>query len=182
MRSWVLAAGLLAAAVAPPARAADIDDEPPPPKHGFYDDRRFLPRAPPPPYSYEDDERYDGPPPAKKYSGAPPLYGKSCVRSEEVRDRLTSLGWNDFHAGQPAGEVVTLRARRPSGRLFELTLLRCSGQIVEARPLEPRPFGPYAFKGPYEPYAPGWRRYEYERPWVERPYAYRGPRRWHRDY
>ena len=44
--------------------------------------------------------------------------------------------------------MVTLRARRPNGRLFELTMHRCSGQIVEARPLEPRPFGPYAFNRP----------------------------------
>jgi len=178
MRSWVLAAVLLAAAAAPPVLAADIDDDVPP-KSGLYE--RYPPKGPPPPFYYEDDERY--PPPAKKYSDVPPPYGKSCVRSEDVRDRLTSLGWNDFHAGQPAGEIVTLRARRSNGRLFELTLHRCTGQIVEARALEPRPFGPYAYKGPYEPYGPRrWDRHEYEGPWFERPYAYRGPRRWHRDY
>jgi hypothetical protein len=192
MRRWVLAAGLLAAA-APPALAADIDDEPPPiPKSGVYE--RFAPKVPPPPpgYDYEDDD-FDGPPPAKKYTDAPPYgpppkkftdappYGKACVRSEEVRERLTNHGWHDFHAGQPAGQVVTLRARRPSGRLFELTLHRCSGQIVDARPLEPRPHGPYAFARPPGPEPRwGWRPYRYDGPWYERPYAYRW-RRWYRD-
>ena len=65
-----------------------------------------------------------------------------------MRDRLSGMGWRDFHGGQPQGDIVTLRARRPNGRLFELTMHRCTGEIVEARPLEPRPFGPYAFNRP----------------------------------
>ena len=44
-----------------------------------------------------------------------------------------------------AASIATVRARRPSGRLFELTIDRCSGEIVSARPLEPRRFGPYAY-------------------------------------
>jgi hypothetical protein len=97
---------------------------------------------------------------------------------------MTADGWRDFHGGQQVSDAaVTLRARRPSGRLFELTLDRCSGEIVEARPLELRPFGPYAFRQPYGPFGP-WRwgpetaPYAYEQPWEERPYAWRGPRRW----
>ena len=62
------------------------------------------------------------------------MRGEVCARSEQVRERLTGMGWRDFHAGQPQNDdLVTLRARRPSGRLFELTLHRCSGEIVEAR-------------------------------------------------
>ena len=48
-------------------------------------------------------------------------------QSEQVRAQLTDMGWRDFHGGQPQGDIVTLRARRPNGRLFELTMHRCSG-------------------------------------------------------
>lgn len=214
MKSWVLVAGLLVAAAAPPALAADIDDGTIPyPKGGVYDDPRHPPKGQPPREYYDDDDddddgpdtknKYSGapPPPPNKYSGVtppppdkfvpppgkyadvPPYTGK-CVRSEEVRERLTSLGWRDFHSGQKVNEnVVTLRARRPNGRLFELVLHRCSGRLVDARPLEPRPYG-YAYKGPSGPYGgPGnWGPYGYyDRPRFERPYAYRWPRRWFRD-
>jgi hypothetical protein len=91
------------------------------------------------------------------------------------------MGWRDFHAGQPQNDdLVTLRARRPSGRLFELTLHRCSGDIVEARPLEPRPFGPYAYNRPlrefHEPYP------RYRNRWRDDTYAYRDWRWWPRRY
>jgi hypothetical protein len=185
MRSWVLAACLLAAAVAPPALAADMDDGTLHPEGGLYDDD--------PRYDEDDDDDHGGPPtgyddddaegPPTKYSDATPPYNGKCVRSEEVRERLTGVGWHDFHAGkQVSGTVVSLRARRPNGQLFELSLHRCSGQIVDARALEPPQFGPYAYKGPGGPYGP-WRRRpnEYDRPGFERPYADRWPRRWFRD-
>jgi hypothetical protein len=197
MRSWVLAACLLAAAVAPPALAADMDDGTWHPNGGLYDDDddlRYPHEAPPhyndddddddglrPPKKYSDD---NGRPPPKKHADVPPPHDGKCVRSEHVRERLTGMGWHDFHAGQPVSETeVTLRARLRSGRLFELTLHRCSGLIVDARALEPRRNGPYAFKGPVEePHGPWGRRpYGYDRPWFERPYAYRWPRRWDRD-
>lgn len=198
MKSWVLVAGLLAAAAATPALAADMDDgRIPYPKGGVYDDSRRPPKGPPPDY-YDDDgddegprtppNKFSGPPPPDKYpppppnkfSGVPPP-GK-CVRSEEVRERLTGLGWRDFHAGQPVSEnIVTLRARRPNGRLFELTLHRCSGRIVDARPLEPRPYG-YAYKEPDGPYGPGgWGPYGYHDRWFDRPYYAWRWRRWRRD-
>jgi hypothetical protein len=202
MKSWVLAAGLLAAAIAPAAMAADIDDDGPPPRSGAYDDPRYsdiykYPKAPPrqfnppaPPPGYNDDDDDDGPPrPPSKYSGVPPpqpysqygrgpyghgQFGQRCVQSDQVRDRLTSQGWRDFHGGQQqGGDFVTLRARRPTGRLFELTLHRCSGEIADVRALEPRRFGPYANDGQRRDYD-----YEDDRSWRERPYAYGGPRRW----
>jgi hypothetical protein len=201
MRRWLLAAGLIAAAAASPAQAADIFGSPPPPYSGpyggpyAYPDPRHAPKAPP---SYsdddDDDDRYDRRPPARKYSYAPPKYtapppGRACVRSEQVRDRLTSEGWRDFHDGKPVSDgLVMLRARRPSGRLFELTLHRCTGETLEARPLQLRSFGPYAYRQPHGPYGP-WRwgperaPYAYDdddRP-EERSYADRGARRWDRD-
>ena len=174
MKSWVLAGALVTAMFAQPAWAADFGDGPaPPPRSGGYDDYRYGEKTPPPPsYRFEDDDdgRYDEPRFApRRYSAPavpPPAYGRTCARSEEMRERLTSFGWRDFHGGQPQGESVLLRARRPNGRLFELTLERCSGQIVEAQPLEPRRFGAFA-----------WR----DRPWYDRSYGY-GPRRWHRDF
>jgi hypothetical protein len=181
MRSWVLAAGLLVAVASPPALAADMDDGSAYPKGGIYDDRRYPPEA------FDDDEDdasgpneysrvpppdYSRVPPREKYAGVPPYKGK-CVHSEEVRERLTGQGWRDFHAGAQVNDnLVTLRARRPNGRLFELTLHRCSGSIVDARPLEPRRRN-YAYQGPYlSPYG------VYERPWFG---PHRRWRRWYRD-
>ena len=203
MRSWLLAAGLLAAAVVSPARAADLDGDYPPPRswphsgyyEGPYAEPRYTRPAPAPSYrdddDDDDDDRYNAVPPPKKYSNVPPRYAppppaKTCVRSEQVRDRLTIEGWRDFHDGKPLDEVlVTMRARRPNGRLFELTLHRCTGELLEARPLQLRPFGPYAYRQPYGPYG-AWRwgpqraPHNYEG-WEERSYAQRGPRRWHDD-
>lgn len=168
MRSWVLAAGLLAAAaMTTGAQAADLDEGPPPDRYGAYDDPRYsdiykYPRPPgyavPPPVVprepvYRDDDSYDrddyrGP---RRYSYAEPPrapYRSGCVPREAIKDRLLQHGWQDFHAVDLRGDVATLRARRPSGRLFALTLDRCTGEMVEARPLEPRPYGPYAYGPP----------------------------------
>jgi hypothetical protein len=193
MKSWVLVAGLLAAVAAPPALAADMDDGSPYPRGGVYDEPRYPPRAPP--QRYDDDDEDDGPdtrnnysrvPAPNKYAHVPPYQGK-CVRSEDVRERLTSQGWRDFHAGQPVNDsIVTMRARRPNGRLFELTLHRCSGQVVDARPLEPRP-NYYTYRAPAEQYGEWNRRPDgqygrYAPPWFERPYAAnRWPPRWFRE-
>ncbi len=193
MKRWVLAAGLLAAAVAPQAFAADLDDgEPPPPpswkapswKAPSWKDEGYgyPPKGVPPPSYYEDEDygpprgkKYseddDGPPPYQKYSDTPPLKS-GCVRSEQVRDRLTSLGWGDFHAGKALNPTtVSLRARRPSGRLFELRLDRCSGEILQARALDLSPLRPpyYGYTRPY------WGPYGYGAP-------YMGPYAWGRPY
>ncbi|HET7154413.1 MAG TPA: hypothetical protein VFI87_03490 [Hyphomicrobiaceae bacterium] len=180
MKSWVLAVGLLAAAFVPAATAADVGDD----REGYNDPRYRTPPA----YNDRDEDDDDDrqPPAGRKYSGPAP-YGQACAKSEQVRTQLTDMGWRDFHGGQSQGEIVTLRARRPNGRLFELTMHRCTGQIVEARPLEPRPFGPYAFNRP----VPAPDAYDYRVPrrglygdrWREDDtYAYRSPRWWNRGY
>lgn len=185
MRSWVLAAGLLAAAFTTGAKAADLDEGPPPDRYGSaYDDPRYAdiykyPRGPevygvPPPRAYggpyagpyaagpppyagpiprervyrEDDEDDRGYAPGpRRYSYAEPAapYAGQCAPRELVKERLYREGWRDFHDGDARGSIATVRARRPSGRLFELTLDRCSGQVVRAEPLEDRRFGPYAY-------------------------------------
>jgi hypothetical protein len=160
MKSWVFAAGLVAAAFVPPAGAADLGGN----GYGAYDDRRYH-AAPP---AYDDDDRYDDRSRSwgRRFSGT--WQDRACVRSEEVRDSLTDGGWRDFHDGHEHGDVVTLRARRPNGRLFELTLQRCSGRLVEARPLEPRPFGPFAYRNNYDRWD-GTYAYR-DRPWWRRGY------------
>ena len=190
MRSWVLAASLLAAAAMVPmggAYAADVDDDG---DRGAYSGPRG--KAPPPPgpgYNNQDDDDDDDRPAPKKYSAPPPFAppgnkysNQNCVRSGEVRQQLTDSGWQDFHEGHQQGDMVVMKARRPNGRLFELTLHRCSGQVVEVRPLEGRPSGPYAFNRPYR-YDD--RPYGYDRRWRDGPYGngggpygYGGPRRW----
>jgi hypothetical protein len=177
MRSLVLAAGLAVAMSTGAAFAADLDDDGPPPyrRGSAYDDPRYsdiyrYPDRPPPPayvaprppaavYRDEDDDY--GPPP-RRYPGAG--YAAHCVPRAEIKHRLLSEGWRDFHDPDLRGDLASVRARRPSGRLFDLTIDRCTGQIVNARPLEPRPYGPYAsrFYGPYAYGAP--------------------PRRWERPY
>ena len=171
MRSWVLAAGLMAAAVTTGAQAADLDEGPPPDRYGSaYDDPRYadIYKYPsPPPYAAPAPRPYAVPPvpregvyreeeygpdyyPGRQYSYADPAppYARHCAPREIVRERLFRDGWVDFHDGDIHGGVATVRARRPNGRLFELTLDRCTGEIVRAEPLDGRAFGPYAYGPP----------------------------------
>lgn len=61
-----------------------------------------------------------------------------CVPREFVREELRADGWRDFRDPQPRGDVVFVEARRKrSGRLFRLTIDRCSGDVVAVRPLGP---------------------------------------------
>jgi len=102
---------------------------------------------------YEDGYG-EGPPRYERYAPAdfeppyPPRYaerGDGCVPREVVHERLYSEGWGDFRDFEPRGRVVLVQARRPSGRLFDLTIDRCSGEIVDARPV----FGARLGPGPY---------------------------------
>jgi hypothetical protein len=161
MRSWALAVGLMAAAVTTGAKAADLYDGPPPDRYGSaYDDPRYAdiykyPKGPAyAPYGgpvprervYRDDDYYDYDARPRRYSYAEPApYGARCLPREVVKDRLLARGWHDFHHGDIRGDIATVHARRPSGRLFLLSIDRCSGEVIGAQPLEGRPFGPYAY-------------------------------------
>jgi hypothetical protein len=165
MKSWVLAASLLAAAATTTTVwAADLDEGPPPDRYGAYEDPRYAdmyahPQPPPayvPPPSryaspvpqgyappvppgyvhrdYGDD--YDGDDYRDRYAyGRPPAYGPSCAPHEVIKERLVREGWHNFRDVEDRGEFATILARRPDGRPFALTLDRCSGEIVNARPL-----------------------------------------------
>jgi hypothetical protein len=161
MKSWVLAAGLLAAAVSPSARAADL--EPPEERYGSaYDDPRYADI-----YRYPDRApRYAEPrPQAERYyrwyeeeddrephryaeRNAPPGFQPQCLPPETIRHRLVHEGWFDLHDVELRGDVAVVHARRGSGRPFALTVDRCSGALLAARPLEPG-FGPYAYGAPW---------------------------------
>jgi hypothetical protein len=112
----------------------------------------------------------EGPPPPDRYAAVPddfePPYPPPgqferdrCIPRDVARDRLRAAGWRGFHAVEPHDRVVRVKATRPSGRMYDLTIDRCSGEVVDARPIIGRRLGPYAY-GP--------RRY-WDRPYY-RPY------------
>jgi hypothetical protein len=77
-------------------------------------------------------------PPADAWRGRERRFARDnreCTPRHEVRRMLTADGWTDFQDAELDGDTATVRARRPSGRQFELRIDRCSGEILEARPL-----------------------------------------------
>lgn len=153
----VVAASAVAASlfVTAPAISADLYEPPWAPESGsvHYDDQRsadiyrgdayrgYEPRferyAPP-----EDFEpAYE---PARRRADYDP-----CVPRDVARDRLQADGWGGFRDFERRGRVVLVQARRPSGRRFDLVIDRCSGEIIEARPLPLDDFRSYAYRSRY---------------------------------
>lgn len=147
-------AAALGLAAAVPANAADLDHGYPP--GSAYDDRRYsdiyrhpAPQPPPPPrysepyyaspptpppYAYREPQHYAPPPP---YRNEGRIAG-NCLPRHVIRDRLESRGWHDFHDPQVDGNVAHIRARRPNGNLFDLTVDRCSGEVLQAQLIDQR--------------------------------------------
>ena len=172
MNRWLVAVGLAAATSvggASFALAADLNYRDDPGRYGSaYEDPRYADlygHKPPPPYPeprtyahgygggppvppapiYRDNDRHSQ---YRQYSDSPRhhAYGArpGCVPKDEVKFELQREGWTDFHDAQVIdGGVAIVRARRNNGRPFELKVDRCTGEVIAARPLEPRP-GPYA--------------------------------------
>ncbi len=103
----------------------DDDDDAPPARH-VERDRDYLPPMRP-------ERRFVGPRTDRR--------NDDCVPRHVIRDRLSAAGWRDFQDVTIDGEIAILSARRPSGRLFELEIHRCSGEIVEARPQNSHAYG-----------------------------------------
>lgn len=150
MKGLFAAAGLALAFAATSAKAADLYDDPPPPRYSgpAYEDPRYADvyryperdrPVPPAPVYRDDDYEFRGPAPRQAWRG-------ECVPRHVIRDRLIREGWSDFALRDFQGEVVTVNARRPSGRPFVLTIERCSGAVVDARPAHTP--GPYAYAPP----------------------------------
>ena len=165
MRNWLLAAIATAslAMSAPAVLAADLNYYDPPQRYGSaYDDPRYAdlyghqPQPPPPPLPekryYGEHYGYNAVPIPREpvYRDYPPpryrTYAErpGCAPKDEVRFRLERDGWTGFHDAQILdGNTAYVKARRHNGRLFGLRVDRCSGDLIEARPLEPRGM-PYA--------------------------------------
>lgn len=105
-------------------REDDDDDDEAPPRHAYRDRGYLPPMRDGPRYSHVDRHR-DG----------------HCVPRHLIKHRLRAEGWGDFHDLELGGDVAYVRARRPSGRLFELKVHRCTGEIVTARPYGPQAYG-----------------------------------------
>jgi hypothetical protein len=89
--------------------------------------------APYPPQALLDDDAYAQP---YRYSAR----DGECLPRHELRARLRAEGWRDLYGFEPRGRVVLMQARGHSGRLYDLTIDRCSGEVIDARSLDHRAF------------------------------------------
>lgn len=171
MHQWKLAATALAAQLAAgafAASAADLDYRAVPgERYGTaYEDPRYADiygRAPPryepypAPYAERYVERVPVPPepvyrdryyeePGRYAEVLPPAYGnrRGCLPREQIRLQLERDGWHGFFSAEARGDLALVKARRPDGRAYALQVDRCTGDVVDARPLAPQGYGPYA--------------------------------------
>lgn len=117
-------------------RYSDIYRHPPPPP------RYATPYAPPAPPVYRE-ERYIPAPPPPHYVPQPRYrsesrYQEECLPQETIRARLEHRGWFEFHDPKVAGNLVHIRARRNNGQLYDVTVDRCSGQVLGAEVIDHR--------------------------------------------
>lgn len=103
------------------------------------DEPRYQPRyheaVPPRAYRYQPY-----PPAAPRYAERP-----ACTTPRAAQRALEQDGWRDFANPTLRGDTAVIYARRPDGRAFELQLDRCTGDLVSARPLGHRPYGPNVY-------------------------------------
>lgn len=78
-------------------------------------------------------------------------HAQGCLPRREIRERLMSDGWGDFHELELAGDTARVKARRPNGDLFDLKVDRCSGDLVKSVLLERHGGRPYADRGDWRP-------------------------------
>ena len=146
-------------------RYADIYSYPAPPRPQ-YAEPRYVEPPPVPyrepqyarPYAYFDET---APVPRDRYGYLRPVNpqrpyysegtGPSCVPHGEIRRALIGEGWRDFQDLELRDDVAVIRARRPTGQFYRLKVDRCSGEIVNVRPLDERPV-PYAYRDRYNTY------------------------------
>jgi len=65
-----------------------------------------------------------------------PNAGRECRRPRQVRRRLQRQGWWDFSGLRRSGRHFAVRARRPNGTVYRLTIERCTGRVLKARPVD----------------------------------------------
>ena len=172
MHHWKLATAALAALIgtgAIAAQAADLDYRSiPRERYGSaYDDPRYAdiygpshtPRYEP--YAERHGDRYAERVPIprepvyrdrydegrERYAEVlPPNYGHrpGCLPRDQIRHQLQREGWSGFFGAEARGDLAAIKARRPDGRVYALRVDRCTGDVVDARPLSPQGYGPYA--------------------------------------
>ena len=132
---------------APPAPryAEPRRDYYPPPQH-----QQYLPPMRPPPAAYSPPAAYWG----ERRPYAERSYGRNCVPRHLVMQDLERRGWYDFQQPELRGEFAHVRARRGSGHVFDLTIERCSGSVLEARLVQR-----YVAQAPDWRYRDGYRQY-----------------------
>lgn len=165
---------MLCLAGASPASAADLSGDPyddpryaevyrdGPPPHANKFVRRYEERYEErghASYKDGDDDRYDdrGDVDVDDYRGGDRYgngdgygrdngYGRGghCVPRHLIRRQLIEEGWGDFQGLQVRHDYVVLQARRPSGRIFDLKVDRCTGRIVNAKACDGPYYGRYA--------------------------------------
>lgn len=115
-----------------------------------YDQRYYRPQHPvpvPPANVYREPDHYRPYPEPRRYSQAEPddwRYRGGCLPREEIRRRLVEEGWREFHDLELRNGYARVRARRPSGDLYDLKVDRCSGEVVKADVIQRGGYGPYA--------------------------------------
>lgn len=120
---------------APVYRYGDRGDAYAPPRYAQPD---YAPRDFAPP-GYAPYAGGYAPPPGYSNRGAYSSRAPGCLSKDTIQRELIAEGWRDFHAPQIIGQTeANLRARRPDGRLFELRVDRCTGDVIAARPLDER--------------------------------------------
>lgn len=169
MTKLTLTAGVLAAALAAGAgaQAADLDYGRVPTDRysSAYEDPRYRDLYAPAPEPYAYEYRYKTvPPPApvppayvyrdhpapyrdhrdQRYSQYDEPVQNGCVPRDEIKRRMISEGWRDFHDLELRQNVAKIRARRPSGDLYDLKVDRCTGEIIHSQILKRGSYGPYA--------------------------------------
>lgn len=72
----------------------------------------------------------------RRYANSHDWHSDRCVPRQLIKRELLADGWNEFYGLELQGKHALIYARRPSGRLFHLSIDRCSGQIVKARPAD----------------------------------------------
>ncbi len=163
MTKLSLTAGALAAALVAgaSAQAADLDYGRVPTDRysSAYEDPRYRdlyePAPAPQPYAYSRPAPAYPVPPGYVYRDTPRYpddsyrdhdrHAQGCLPREVIKERLISEGWRDFHDLELRNNVAKIRARRPSGDLYDLKVDRCSGEILHSQLLQRGGYGPYAY-------------------------------------
>jgi hypothetical protein len=116
MSTRALAASAIAAmslAGVSPVAAADLDY----PDYSYSETERYTERSAH--YGNGENDRYDD--------------RAGCLPRHAIRERLRDEGWRDIQKIDSRGGEVIVTAERPNGKIYDLKVDRCSGEIIDSR-------------------------------------------------